>query len=121
MADETDGSWQPTRRDYQDALGGLGVVGFVAAMSSSAGGWDSPGAPDIARGRCERFNATEPRFGAVCMRGGTELPRSGVPEAGKVNCVRHDALRKVVGTLASYRTAEACNACNACNATNAFQ
>lgn len=81
MADETDGSWQPTRRDYQDALGGLGVVGFVAAMSSSAGGWDSPGAPDIARGRCERFNATEPRFGAVCMRGGTELPRSGKYDA----------------------------------------
>ena len=65
------------REDSWDTLGGLSCVGLVAAISASAGGWDMPGPPDITRGQCTRLNATEPEFGAVCMRGGTELPRSG--------------------------------------------
>jgi len=55
----------------RDAVGGLGCFGFAAAMSFSAGGWDSPGPPDISKKRCERFNATESGFEGVCMRGGT--------------------------------------------------
>ena len=62
---------------YWDALGAVSCVGFVAAMSASAGGWDMPGPQQMTRGDCDRLNATEPRFKAVCLRGGTEPPRSG--------------------------------------------
>ena len=63
----------PTRCNtdpYWDALGAVSCVGFVAAMSASAGGWDMPGPQPMTRGDCDRLNATEPRFKAVCLRGG---------------------------------------------------
>ncbi|KAH8061591.1 hypothetical protein JL721_8818 [Aureococcus anophagefferens] len=53
---------------YWDALGAVSCVGFVAAMSASAGGWDMPGPQQMTRGDCDRLNATEPRFKAVCLR-----------------------------------------------------
>ena len=77
----------------RDAVAGAGCLGFVAAMSFSAGGWDSPGPQDIFKDRCERFNATESGFSGVCMRGGTEAPRSGK----STRCV-FLAARRVEGT-----------------------
>ncbi|KAK7247936.1 hypothetical protein SO694_0008507 [Aureococcus anophagefferens] len=77
---------------YWDALGAVSCVGFVAAMSASAGGWDMPGPQQMTRGDCDRLNATEPRFKAVCLRGGTEPPRSGKYDIAGPPAARRAAL-----------------------------